>query len=210
MHKKKSFFVSFEGIEGSGKSYHGKKLFKKVKKLKFPAIYSREPGGSKGAEIIRNLVLIGSKNKFHKITDALLYLASRNEHIIDTLKPAIKKKKVIICDRFIDSTEAYQVNGKGISRSLVKNVHKEILNNIKPDLTFVLKVNISKALKRISKRKKKNRYDKFTRDFYKKVQNTFIRISKKNKKRYILLDNTKDSSDVEKIILKEFIKRFSG
>ena len=210
MHKKKSFFVTFEGIEGSGKSYHSKKLFKKVKKLKFPVIYSREPGGSKGAEIIRNLVLIGSKNKFHKITDALLYLASRNEHIIDTLKPAIKKKKVIICDRFIDSTEAYQVNGKGISRSLVKNVHKEILNNIKPDLTFVLKVDISKALKRISKRKKKNRYDKFTRDFYKKVQNTFIRISKKNKKRYILLDNTKDSSDVEKIILKEFIKRFSG
>lgn len=92
----------------------------------------------------------------------------------------------------------------------MKNIHKEILNNIKPDLTFVLKVNISKALKRISKRKKKNRYDKFTRDFYKKVQNTFIRISKKNKKRYILLDNTKDSSDVEKIILKEFIKRFSG
>ena len=206
MHKKKSFFVTFEGIEGSGKSYHSKKLFKKVKKLKFPAIYSREPGGSKGAEIIRNLVLMGSKNKFHKITDALLYLASRNEHIIDTLKPAIKKKKVIICDRFIDSTEAYQINGKGISRSLVKNVHKEILNNIKPDLTFVLKVNISKALQRLRKRKKKNRYDKFSKNFYSKAQSAFIKIAKKDKKRCFILDNSTDSSKVEKIILDRFVK----
>ena len=89
---------------------------------------------------------------------------------------------------------------------MVNNIHKYILQNIKPDLTFLLKVNIRKALDRLKKRKKKNRYDKFSKDFYIKAQNAFIRIAKKNKKRYLILDNSNDSENVEKIILSRFIK----
>ena len=211
MYKRKSFFVTFEGIEGSGKTFLSKKLFKKIKSMRLPAIYTREPGGTGPAEKIRKVILDDyfhpdSKEKFNKYTDTLLYLAARNEHIEKRLKPAISKKKIIICDRFVDSTFAYQVFGKGVDKNLVNSVHKYILGSIKPDLTFILKVNISKALHRLKKRKKKNRYDKFSKNFYIKVQNAFLKIAKKNKRRYFVIDNSKDSVETEKIILNKFIK----
>ena len=209
MRKDKNLFITFEGIEGSGKSYQGKKLYRNLKKRKIPVIFTREPGGSSSAEKIRKLILTGSKNKFTKTTDTLLYLAARNEHIQKTLKPAISRKKNIICDRFVDSTMAYQVYGKSVNKSLVNTVHKHILESIKPDLTVLLKVNIKKAFQRIKKRKFKNRYDKFDRNFYQRVQNAFIKIAKKNKKRYFVIDNSIDSNETEKIILKKIIRTLS-
>ena len=211
MFKKKSLFISFEGIEGSGKSYQSKRLYNNIKKKRLPVILTREPGGTRNAEKIRKIILDdyfhpGSKEEFDRNTDTLLYLAARNEHIINKIIPAILKKKIIICDRFIDSTMAYQVYGKGVSKNLVDSVHKYILGNIKPDLTFILKVNISVALRRLKKRKRKNRYDKFSKDFYVRAQNAFIKIAKKNKRKYSILDNSKDSGEVEKAILKRFNK----
>jgi len=214
MYKKKPLFVTFEGIEGSGKSYQSKKLYKSIKKRRIPVILTREPGGTRGAEKIRKIILedyfyLHSKIRFNKYTDTLLYLAARSEHIENKIKPAISKKKIIICDRFIDSTLAYQVYGKGVSKALVDSVHKYILGSIRPDLTFVLKVNISKALERLKKRKKKNRYDKFSKYFYIKAQKAFIKIAKKNKTRYFVLDNSNDSEETEKIILNKFIQVLS-
>ena len=211
MYKKKPLFVTFEGIEGSGKSYQSKKLYQSIKERKIPVILTREPGGTKGAEKIRKIILddyfyLDSKIRFNKYTDTLLYLAARNEHVKNKIIPAISRGKIIICDRFIDSTLAYQVYGKGVNKGLVDLIHKYILGNIKPDLTFILKVNISKALERLKKRKKKNRYDKFSKHFYIKAQNAFIKIAKKNKRRYFVLDNSKDSRETEKIILNKFIK----
>ena len=212
MYKKKSLFVTFEGIEGSGKSYQSRKLYKNLKKRNISAILTREPGGTKSAEKIRRVILDDyfhhdSKEKFNKNTDTLLYLAARNEHIENKIKPAISKKKIVICDRFVDSTLAYQVYGKGVNKKLVNSVHKYILGNIKPDLTFILKVKISKALQRLKNRKRKNRYDKFSKNFYIKVQNAFLKIARKNKKRYFVLDNSKDSNVIEKIILKKFLSK---
>tara|TARA_B110000438_G_scaffold294005_1_gene334711 strand:+ start:779 stop:1426 length:648 start_codon:yes stop_codon:yes gene_type:complete len=214
MYKRKSLFITFEGIEGSGKSYQSEKLFKNIKKRKIPSILTREPGGTIGAEKIRKVILDDyfyndAKIKFDKYTDTLLYLAARNEHIKDVIKPAILKKKIIICDRFTDSTLAYQVYGKKVNKILVDTIHKYILNKLKPDLTFILKVNISKAMSRLNKRKKKNRYDKFTKRFYTNVQNAFLKIAKKNKKRYFVLDNSTDSNNVEKVILEKFIQVLS-
>ena len=214
MYKKKPLFVTFEGIEGSGKSYQSKKLYKSIKKRRIPVILTREPGGTRGAEKIRKIILedyfyLHSKIRFNKYTDTLLYLAARSEHIENKIKPAITKKKIIICDRFIDSTLAYQVYGKGVSKALVDSVHKYILGSIRPDLTFILKVNISKALERLKKRKKKNRYDKFSKYFYIKAQKAFIKIAKKNKTRYFVLDNSNDSDETEKIILNKFIQVLS-
>ena len=211
MYKKKPIFVTFEGIEGSGKSYQCRKLYKNLRKKNLSVVLTREPGGTAGAEKIRDVILEdyfhqNSKEKFNKYTDTLLYLAARNEHIENKIKPAIYKKKIIICDRFIDSTFAYQVFGKGVDKNLVNSVHKYILNGIKPDLTFLLKVNISKALQRLKKRKKKNRYDKFSKNFYIRVQNAFIKIAKKDKRRYFVIDNSKDSVETEKIILNKFMK----
>ena len=210
MSNKKPFFITFEGIEGSGKSYQSKKLYKNIKKRNIPVILTREPGGTGSAEIIRKVILKDyfhpdSKEKFNKYTDTLLYLAARNEHVENKIRPSILKKKIVICDRFIDSTLAYQVYGKGVNKNFVDNIHRYILRDIKPDLTFVLKVNLSKALARLKKRKKKNRYDKFSRNFYVKVQNAFIKIAKKNKRRYFILDNSKDSKKTETVILKKLI-----
>ena len=183
-----------------------------LKKKNISVILTREPGGTKSAEKIRRVILDDyfhhdSKEKFNKNTDTLLYLAARNEHIENKIKPAISRKKIVICDRFVDSTLAYQVYGKGVNKKLVNSVHKYILGNIKPDLTFILKVKISKALQRLKKRKRKNRYDRFSKNFYIKVQNAFLEIARKNKKRYFVLDNSKDSNVIEKIILKKFLSK---
>ena len=207
MYKKKALFITFEGIEGCGKSYQSLKLYNNLKKRKIPTILTREPGGTPSAEKIRAVILDDyfhpdSKEKFDKYTDTLLYLASRNEHIKKKIIPAILKKKVVICDRFIDSTMAYQVCGKNVDKSLVNFIHNKILKRIKPDLTFILKVNLPKAMRRIKKRRNNNRYDKFPVSFYRKVQNSFLKIGKSNKRRYIILDNSRDSKDVENIIYK--------
>tara|TARA_B100000945_G_scaffold259702_1_gene217659 strand:+ start:217 stop:879 length:663 start_codon:yes stop_codon:yes gene_type:complete len=207
MYKKKSLFIVFEGIEGSGKSYLSKRLYKTLKKTKKSVLLTREPGGTKRAEKIRRVILNDyflkkNKEKFHKYTDTLLYLAARNEHIENRIKPALLKKKIVICDRFVDSTLAYQVYGKGVNKKFIDNIHKQILGSIKPDLTFVLKASISKALNRLKRRKIKNRYDKFSKAFYIKAQKAFIKIANRNRNNYYVFDNSNDDKKIEGEILK--------
>ena len=204
MYKKKPFFIVFEGVEGCGKSYQSKKLFRFLKKKKIPSILTREPGGTKSAEMIRNLILKdyfnkSSKDKFDKYTDTLLYLAARNEHIKNKILPSLKKKMVVICDRFIDSTLAYQVYGKKINLNFVNNIHKWILNGLKPNLTFILKVSSKSSKERLIKRKTKNRYDNFSQLFYSNVQKSFIKIAK-GKKNYYILNSSKNDNSTEKKI----------
>ena len=144
MYKKKPLFIVFEGIEGCGKSYQSKKLLQNLKKKNIKSILTREPGGTRSAEMIRNLILKDyfnkkTKEKFDKYTDTLLYLASRNEHIKTKIKPALEKKLVVICDRFTDSTIAYQVFGKNVNRKFIDNIHKYILQGVKPNITFFFK-----------------------------------------------------------------------
>tara|TARA_A100001015_G_scaffold34165_1_gene37837 strand:- start:624 stop:1271 length:648 start_codon:yes stop_codon:yes gene_type:complete len=201
MYKKKPFFIVFEGVEGCGKSYQSKKLYNRLKKKKIDTILTREPGGTKSSELIRNLILKDyfvkdSKEKFDKYTDTLLYLAARNEHIKNKIKPALLEKKVVICDRFTDSTIAYQVYGKKVDLNFIKNIHKKILNGIKPNIVFVLKVSKQSSRSRLRKRKNKNRYDNFTQSFYRKAQNSFIKIAK-NKKNYFILESSKNNSSLE-------------
>jgi dTMP kinase len=204
MHKKKPFFIVFEGVEGCGKSYQSKKLSRNLKKNGFNSILTREPGGTRSAELIRNLILKDyfnkdGKDKFDKYTDTLLYLAARNEHIKNKIIPALKEKKIVICDRFVDSTLAYQVYGKNVNKSFIDNIHKFVLQGIKPDLTFILKVSNKSSKNRLKKRRTKNRYDNFSQMFYSKAQKSFLRIAK-NKKKYFILDSSENNSKLEKKI----------
>ncbi len=210
MYKKKPLFIVFEGVEGSGKSFQSKKLYQKLIKNKIQTILTREPGGTKSAELIRNLILKDyfkktTKEKFDKYTDTLLYLAARNEHILNKIKPALKKKKVVICDRFIDSTIAYQVHGKRVNYKFIKIIHNQILGNLKPDLTFILKVSTKSSRKRLSERKSKNRYDNFPQSFYNKAQKSFLKIAK-NKKNYFILDSSSNNNILEKKIFEITLK----
>mgnify|MGYP001457775182 FL=1 len=204
MYKKKPFIV-FEGIEGSGKSIHSKNLVNFLKKKKIPYIYLREPGGTKKAEIIRKLILNKNNKKINILTDTLLYLAARNENFTNNIKPYYKKK-VIICDRFIDSTLAYQHYGLGISKNLIQIINNSILKNVLPDFTFLMKITPKESIIRLTKRKKLNRYDKFKKSFYSKVQSGFIKIAKKNSKKYMIIDSNKYIIENKLKILLKFKK----
>ena len=206
MYKKKSFFIVFEGVEGCGKSFQAKKLINNLKKKNFKTLLTREPGGTRSAESIRSLILKdyfnkGKEEKFDKYTDTLLYLAARNEHIKNKIKPALKEKKIIICDRFTDSTIAYQVNGKKVKKSFIDNIHKFILKGVKVNLTFILKVSSSVSKLRLKKRRTKNRYDNFSQSFYSKAQKSFLKLAK-NKKNYFVLDSSANDNVLEKKIFK--------
>jgi dTMP kinase len=211
MYKKKPFFIVFEGVEGCGKSFQSKKLLNNLKKNKIKALLTREPGGTKSGELIRNLILKDyfnkdNKEKFDKYTDTLLYLAARNEHIKNKIKPALKKNQIVICDRFTDSTLAYQVYGKKVNINFINTIHKYILNGLKPNLTFILKVSINSSQKRLIKRRTKNRYDNFVQSFYTKAQKSFLKIAK-NKKNYFILESSSNDNTLEKKIF-EIVSKY--
>ena len=213
MYKKKPFFIVFEGVEGCGKSYQSKKLYNKLKKIKLDTILTREPGGTKSSELIRNLILKDyfakdSKEKFDKYTDTLLYLAARNEHIKNKIIPALIKKKVVICDRFVDSTIAYQVYGKKVDIKFINNIHKKILQGVTPNIVFVLKVSMKTSRERLKKRKEKNRYDNFKQSFYNKAQKSFIKLAQKKRNYFILNSSLNDKSLEDKIfnITRKYLK----
>ncbi len=201
MYKQSFFFIVFEGVEGTGKSYQINKLYKNLKKKNLKIIKTREPGGVETAEKIRKLIFNKNSNKFDKITDFYLMLASRNEHFIKKLLPAKKKNLIVISDRFTDSTFCYQVIGNKISANVNKINQKYILNNFKPNLTFVLRSNLKSIKKRLDKRKVLNKYDNLNFNFYKKVQDSFIKIANKNKKNYVVIDTTSDNELAENQIL---------
>ena len=195
--------IVFEGIEGSGKSHHIKKVANYLKKKKISFLLLREPGGNPNSEKIRKLIL-DKKSKFNKKTDLLLYLSSRSENI-DTLKKS-NKKKVILIDRFIDSTIAYQHYGMGISLSLINIINQYILDGLKVNFTFLNLVNEKNMYQRLKKRKKLNRYDKFSSSFYKKVQKGFIKISKKRPHKYLIVNSNLDVKKNELLIINKIQK----
>jgi len=190
--------IAFEGIEGTGKSHHIKKVANYLTRKKIKFIQIREPGGSANSEKIRNLIL-NNKSTFNKETDLLLYLASRSENLEIIKKNA--GKKIILIDRFSDSTIAYQYYGMGVNLKFIQNINNHLLRNIKVDFTFLNTVNLSNMKKRLRLRKKLNRYDKFNSMFYERVQNGFIEISKKNPKKYIKINSNLDIDLNENIIL---------
>ena len=195
----KKLIIAFEGVEGSGKSFHLKQVAKYLKSKKIKFITLREPGGSKNAEKIRKLIL-NNKSNFNKKTDLLLYLASRSENVEKIIKKNYKKK-IILIDRFIDSTLAYQHYGMGINKSIINRLNDYLLEKIKVDFTFLNLVNMVNLKLRLSKRQNLNRYDNFKISFYKKIQKGFIKITKKNKKKYLLINSNDSINKNKKIIL---------
>ena len=196
--------IVFEGIEGSGKSLHINNVAVYLKKKGRKYIKIREPGGNRNSEKIRKLIL-SNKSNFDKITDLLLYLAARNENIVNIIKKNIGKK-IILIDRFTDSTLAYQHYGMGIDINFINTINNFLLKNIKVSFTFLNLVNPKNMKLRLKQRKKLNRYDKFKMLFYKKVQSGFIKISNKNKKKYLKINSNLNISINKKIIIKKINK----
>ncbi len=185
----KKLVIVFEGIEGSGKSHHISHVAKYLKKKKIDFISIREPGGNINSEKIRNLIL-DKKSRFDKLTDLLLYLAARNENMQQLNK--YYKKRIILIDRFVDSTIAYQHYGFGINLRLINQINNFLLKNFKVDYTFLNIVNKKNMLNRLKSRKLLNRYDTFNNSFYEKVQKGFLKIAIKNKNKYKIINSNLD------------------
>lgn len=195
--------IVFEGIECSGKSYHISQVSRYLNRKKIDHIKIREPGGSINSEKIRKLIL-NNKSNFNKNTDLLLYLASRSENI-ELFKKHFRKK-IILIDRFVDSTIAYQHHGLGVDINLINTINKHLLKNFKIDFTFLNVVNKENMTKRLKSRKKLNRYDKFDNIFYQKVQKGFLKLSKKNKKSYLVINSNLDIVKNKSLILEKINK----
>ena len=208
MRKKKFYFIVFEGVEGTGKSFQINKLYKNLTSKNLEIVKTREPGGSSTAEKIRKLIFSKKSDLFDRLTDFYLMCASRNEHIKKTLLLFKKQKKIVICDRFIDSTYAYQVIGNKINKYINSINQKYILQNLKPHLTIVLKSNFKSIYSRITKRNKINKFDKLKQSFYKKAQNAFLDLANKNKN-YLVFDSSKNTTELEKIILSAVLKKIN-
>ena len=195
--------IVFEGIEGSGKSHHINKVSKFLDEKKIKYIKIREPGGSLNSEKIRRLIL-NKKSKFNIQTDTLLYLAARSENI--SLIRKSYKKKIILIDRFTDSTIAYQHYGMGIDLKIIYIINKFLLKNIKVNFTFLNIVNKKNLFQRLKKRKSLNRYDQFDMNFYNKVQKGFLKLAKSNKKSYKIIDSNLDIKKNEDLIINQIKK----
>jgi len=195
--------IVFEGIEGSGKSHHISVVSRYLTKKKINHIKIREPGGNPNSEKIRKLIL-NNKSSFNQNTDLLLYMAARSENI-DIIRKSFNKK-IILIDRFTDSTIAYQHYGMGIDLNLIKTLNKYLLQNIKVSFTFLNIVNKKNLQKRLKKRKTLNRYDKFKISFYNRVQKGFIKLSKEQKKKYQLINSNLEIKKNEKLLLSKIDK----
>ena len=196
--------IIFEGIETSGKSTNIKIASNYLKSINRNFVKIREPGGSKFSEKIRNIIL-NKKSNLNIKTDLLLMLASRSENIDKILKKNYKKK-IILIDRFSDSTFAYQHYGMNLDFKMISQINKFIIGEFKPNLTFLSVVRKNDMKKRLNSRKHKNKYDKFNYNFYDKVQKGYLKLSK-NKKKYVILDSSKyNINDIRKKIINSLTK----
>ena len=195
--------IVFEGIEGSGKSHHISTVSKYLNNKKISHIKIREPGGNPNSEKIRKLIL-NNKSNFNQNTDLLLYMAARSENI-DLIKKSYNKK-IILIDRFTDSTIAYQHFGMGVDINLIEALNKYLLKNIIVNFTFLNIVNKKNLQERLKLRKSLNRYDKFKMSVYNKVQNGFLKLSKRQKNKYQLINSNLEIHKNEKLILNRIDK----
>ena len=203
-------FISFEGGEGSGKSTQIKLLAKKLAKYG-DVITTREPGGTIEAEIIRNLLVRGKKNKWSGVVETLLLYAARKDHIDKVIVPNLKNNKWVLCDRFKESTIVYQGYGKNVDIKLIKKLDKLITDNLTPSLTFILDIDPKIGLKRsIRKANTETRYEKMSLSFHNKIRKAFKNIAKANKRNFKLINANQDINIIKDIIWNEVSKKIDA
>lgn len=200
-------FITFEGGEGTGKSTLITKIKKYLESKGYDVILTREPGGkgSKLAEEIRSLVL-DPKYKVNPYTEALLYAASRAQHLDEVIIPALQKQQIVLCDRYIDSSFAYQAYARELGFDYIEKINFYALNHL-PNLTFYIDVDPEIGISRIKNRKKNDRLDQEKITFHQKVREGYQSLVNKYPKRIYTIDGTKTLEEIEKIMIKEIENR---
>lgn len=198
-------FITFEGIDGSGKSTQARLLAERLRATGHDVVSTREPGGSTGAEEIRALVLQGDPDRWSAETEILLFTAARRDHMEKTILPALTTSKVVICDRFADSTRLYQGISRGDLRGTVDQLHEMMIGR-EPDLTFIIDMDPAKGLARaLSRQTADERFEGFGEDLQKKMRDGFLQIAQQNPDRCVVVDGDRDvdavADDVEALAL---------
>ncbi len=193
-------FFTFEGCEGSGKSTQAKLLHQAFEQAKIEAILTREPGGTESAEEIRNL-LLHSNSSFHPLTELLLHNASRYEHAKNKIIPALRGKQIVICDRFVDSTMAYQGYGHKLGKKFPAMLHNMFMEGLAPDLTFLMDIEPERGLSRANARSSYDNYEKLDLDFHKRVREGFLEIAAMAPNRCIIMNSNDKISDIHHKII---------
>ena len=197
-----NLFITFEGGEGSGKSTQVNLLKDYLDNLNFETIKTREPGGTPSAEILRDLLTTGEVEKWTPMSEALLMWASRYEHLIQVIEPALNSGKNVICDRFYDSTYAYQGVAHNLGIDKMEKLKKIIIGDIEPDVTFVLDIDPKVGLKRsLDRPNQENRFESYNIDFHNKIRSAFLEIAKKNKNRCVVVDASLNEQEINNLII---------
>lgn len=192
LHMQKGKFITFEGPDGSGKTTVSTAVVEKLKEAGIPVLYSREPGGSAIAEQIRNVILDPKNTAMDARTEALLYAASRRQHLKEIIEPALDKGINVICDRFIDSSLAYQGYGRHIGEKEVYQINEFAIESHMPDKTIFLKISAEDGLARIQNRSFLDRLDQESITFHDDVFNGYEKVVEKYKDRMIIVDASKE------------------
>ncbi len=196
----KGKFITFEGSEGSGKSTQSKLLYRYLKRRGFKVVYLREPGGNKISEKIRKILLDSRNDSITPVTETLLYMAARAQVVSEIIKPALKKGKIIICDRFLDSTIAYQGYGLGIDIKLIKCIGEFATSGVKPDLTIFMELPLKDGLK--PRRHTKDRIEKRTLAYHTRVLKGYLKLARLEPKRIKIVKVRKDKNNTQSEIRK--------
>ena len=205
-------FITIEGVEGSGKSSSTNDVVNRLRKEGYDIITTREPGGTPIAEKIRDIILDVNNTNLDPRAEALWYAASRRQHLIEKVWPALKQGKIVICDRFIDSSLAYQGGARNLGIENITNINMFATENTWPDLTLLFDIDPELGLDRIRKNQGRevNRLDLEKIEFHKKVRETFLNLAKKYHDRYVIIDASKSQKEVEEEVYNIIKERLNG
>jgi dTMP kinase len=202
-------FITLEGGEGAGKSTQVRRLAAALRGVGINALTTREPGGSPGAEEIRGLLVNGAPGRWEALTETLLVYAARADHVKHVIGPALVKGDWVICDRFTDSTYAYQGAGRGLERETIRRIDSVVLDDFRPDLTLMLDLDVALGLSRAGKRgAAESRFENFARDFHERLRQGFLDIARRDPGRCVVIDAAQDEASVAAAIWSVVTKRF--
>ena len=202
-------FITLEGPEGSGKTTAVEAAVKRLQELGYEIVRTREPGGTPIAEQIRNVILDKNNTAMDGRTEALLYAASRRQHLVEKVWPALKEGKIVICDRYLDSSLAYQGGARGLGVDEILNVNLFATENTWPDLTLLFDIKPEVGLARINANSNRevNRLDLEKIDFHNKVRQSFLDLAKRFPERYVIIDASQSREEVAKATMDAILSR---
>jgi len=207
----RGLFITFEGGEGSGKSTQLKRLAEQLKEARYDVLLTREPGGSPGAEAIRSLLVTGAPDRWDGMTEALLFFAARRDHVERTVKPAISDGKIVISDRFADTTMAYQGYGHDLGRDVVERLYTLSIGTFKPDLTLIFDLPVEDGLKRAAARGgEEHRFEDMNISFHQRLRDGFLDIAEREPERCMIIDASANEDEVSAEISRAVLNKVAN